>query len=790
MSQITIFQSIKDTSAPFYRDVNVILARIKEGKSREVVNAIRKEKNKEERNKLKSKLPAICFSGTFTKRNDNSLLDHSGMICLDFDNYDSNKSLMEARSEIISSPYVYACFVSPSGDGLKVLVRIPKDSMNHKHYFKALQDHFNSDHFDVTGKNLSRVCYESYDPIIYINENADTWTSMTQEVRQYSTDDVLMPKIRLTRTDEIIRRLKLWWDREYGIVEGERNNNVFVLAATMNRFGIDKGRAIEECLYYQHDGFDHKEIMQIVTSAYSHADEHNTRFFEDVEKYDEVRARFQNGVPKKDLRLDLRESGVDDETIDAVLAEVEKDLSVPRFWTISERGAVSLLHLEFKEFLEDHGFYKYSPEGTKSYIFVKVTNNLIDDTSDEEIKDFVLRYVKENAEVNIYNFFAEKTKYFKEEFLNMLDPVDVYFVSDTKDSSYLYYKNCAVRVTLDAVETIDYMDLGGYVWKRQVIQREFRPLNDVDCDYKQFVFNVSGGDEARSKSIESTIGYMLHGYKNLGYCPAVIINDEVITENPEGGTGKGIFVSAIGKMKNLVVLDGKSFSFERSFPYQLVSTDTQVLTFDDVRKHFDFERLFSIVTEGITLEKKNKDAIKIGFDKSPKIIITTNYAIKGKGNSFERRKWEIEFASYYSKDYTPEQEFGKLLFSDWTEAEWLRFDNYMISNLQLYLREGFIKSEYRNLHIRKFIAETDMNFYEWVLDPNNDNIFKLDVRVYGNDLWNTFISEFPDFAKGGKRSISQNRFYQWMTAYSVFRTGIDPEWNRDARGKYIIIKTK
>lgn len=114
----------------------------------------------------------------------------------------------------------------------------------------------------------------------------------------------------------------------------------------------------------------------------------------------------------------------------------------------------------------------------------------------------------------------------------------------------------------------------------------------------------------------------------------MILNDEVITENPEGGTGKGIFVNAIGKMKNLVVLDGKSFSFEKSFTYQLVSSDTQILTFDDVRKHFDFERLFSIVTEGITIEKKNKDAIKVPFENSPKVIITTNYAIKGQGKFF------------------------------------------------------------------------------------------------------------------------------------------------------------
>jgi hypothetical protein len=790
MSQVTIFHSIKDTTAPFHRDIDMILYRIKEGKSREVINAIRKEKNKDAKGLLKQRLPAICFSGKFTKRNDNSLIEHSGLICLDFDGYDSQKLLLEAKAEFCSNKYVFACFISPGGDGLKVVVRIPQDPANHHHYFKALQEHFNSEYFDSTSKNLSRVCYESYDPLIYVNNDAETWDSMTQEIRQYSTDDILMPRIKLTKTDEIIRRIKLWWERSYGIVEGERNNNVYVLAAAMNRFGIELSRALEECLEFQHQGFDHKEISKTVNSAYSKKEERNTQFFEDVEKYDEVRSKIQSNTPKKEIVLDLRESGVEDDVIDAVLAEIYKDLETPKFWTVSEKGVISLLHLEFKEFLEDHGFYKYSPEGTKSYIFVKVTNNLIDDTSEEEIKDFVLKYVREALEINVYNFFAEKTKYFKEEFLNLLDPVDVYFVSDTKESSYLYYRNCAVRVTKDTVETIDYMDLGGYVWKRQVIQRDFKPLKDVDCDYKQFVFNVSGGDDMRTQGMESTIGYMLHGYKNLGYCPAVIINDEIITENPEGGTGKGIFVSAIGKMKNLVVLDGKSFSFEKSFPYQLVSTDTQVLTFDDVRKYFDFERLFSIVTEGITLEKKNKDAIKIGFDKSPKIIITTNYAIKGKGNSFERRKWEIEFSGYYSKDYTPEQEFGKLLFSDWSEDEWLRFDNYMISNLQLYLTNGFIKSEYKNLHIRKFIAETDMNFYEWIMDPSNAPLLKENARVYGNDLWNSFLSEFPDFARGGKRSISQSRFYQWVTTYSIFKTKVDPEWSRDAQGKYVIIKTK
>ena len=79
---ITIFKDIKDTAQPFYRNVEMVLNRILEGASRDLVKKIRAEKDKEKRNLLKQKLPAICFSGKFAKRNDSSLQKHSGLICL------------------------------------------------------------------------------------------------------------------------------------------------------------------------------------------------------------------------------------------------------------------------------------------------------------------------------------------------------------------------------------------------------------------------------------------------------------------------------------------------------------------------------------------------------------------------------------------------------------------------------------------------------------------------------------------------------------------------------------
>ena len=59
LSNVTIFGSIKDTSAPFHRSVFKILERIKEGKSKETVKRIRSCKSKTERNELKQLLPQL-----------------------------------------------------------------------------------------------------------------------------------------------------------------------------------------------------------------------------------------------------------------------------------------------------------------------------------------------------------------------------------------------------------------------------------------------------------------------------------------------------------------------------------------------------------------------------------------------------------------------------------------------------------------------------------------------------------------------------------------------------------
>jgi len=791
-TQVTIFKNIKETETPFFKEVSFILKRIKEGKSKSLIKEIRKEKDKTARNELKKNLPAICFSGQFNKRSDSSLVEHSGIICLDFDGYQKQKDMLQDKEMFINNKFVLSVFVSPSGNGLKVLIKIPSDADNHIKYFTSLKSEFDSTYFDTTSKNISRVCYESYDPLLYYNPNSLVWDTVEEEEHQERSSYKDKPTIKITDENKIVDILVKWHSKKYPMTEGQRNHNVYILAMALNDFGISKSLASFICNQYESKSFPKREIETTINSAYSHTQNFGTKYYEDSETIDEIKQKLKRGDSKKIIRRQLLDSDVDEEVIEAVLEKAEED-DTTKFWSKNEKGTIKVIPILFKKFLEDSGFYKYCPEGGKNYVFVKVTNNLIDHTSEKEIKDYILNKLYHYEDVSIYNYFADQTRLFREEFLTLLSTIDIYFIADTKKSSYLYYKNCAVQVTKDEVIAIDYVDLGGYVWKDHVIDRMYRECESNDCDYQTFINNVCGQQAKRKISMESSIGFLMHGHKNLSYCPAVILNDEVISDNPEGGTGKGIFMNALSHMKKLVTIDGKAFTFERSFAYQLVSADTQILCFDDVKKYFDFERLFSVVTEGLTLEKKNKDAIKIPFNKSPKIAITTNYAIKGAGNSFARRKWELELHQHYTKTYTPQDEFGKLFFGDWDSEEWCYFDNYMIYCLQLYLKEGLIQSEFVNLKIRQLSAETSHDFIEWcgLLEGQEENQkLSIGIQISKNEMYFDFINEYPDYGPKSKMTISRQRFYKWLYAYCVYKTGVPPIEGKDMLGRWFMMEEK
>ena len=127
----------------------------------------------------KKELPIVLWSGEFLGRKDSALDNHSGLIVLDFDHIDVDGS----KTILATDQYIYACWISPSGEGLKALVQVSNPE-SHRDHFRSLQAYFDNEYgleVDPSGINESRACFDSYDPEIVVNKSAKVFGQVLSE---------------------------------------------------------------------------------------------------------------------------------------------------------------------------------------------------------------------------------------------------------------------------------------------------------------------------------------------------------------------------------------------------------------------------------------------------------------------------------------------------------------------------------------------------------------------------------------------------------------------------------
>jgi len=170
-----VVSMVDNARATDCRDVSLIefLNEIKGDKHKESVEEIRAAESKEERSRLKKELPMILFSGRFSKRNAGGLIEHSGILCVDLDDLENPEGWREILAE---DSHVLAAFVSPSGNGLKVLVRVDS-SKGHAAAFTSGREYLTDNYrlvLDESCKDVSRGCFVSWDPDAFIANLANT----------------------------------------------------------------------------------------------------------------------------------------------------------------------------------------------------------------------------------------------------------------------------------------------------------------------------------------------------------------------------------------------------------------------------------------------------------------------------------------------------------------------------------------------------------------------------------------------------------------------------------------
>lgn len=753
---ITVFNDLKIIDTPFFKEVDEILEYIRTNPNKDAIELIRITKEKEERNKLKSKLKCICFSGKFSKRKKKNIIEHSGFACLDFDNVDNASKL---REELKENEYIYSAFISPSGKGVKALVRIPAEIANHEKYYEAIVETFDSN-IDAATKDVSRVCYESFDSGLWINHNSKIW-SLKKDFTEVTRSNTYPEYFKIEELDEKVKIITSWFNKKFTLNAGERNNNLFKLAAALNKAGQNKDECLGLLMAFYSNGLKESEIKSVVDSAYGNTSDFGTLTIIDDNKIQKSRRAIEKG--NKFATKVFKKEGLSDDDIEDVMDfDFEEDFLM--FWSTDKGGKITLNDYKFKLFLENRGYYKVQLND-KEFTFVKVYNNIINEVSETHIKDFVLTHVEE-IDVNVYNFFARATSKFTEGYLNQLSTKELTMLRDTASASFLFFNNIIVKITIDSLEYIEYINCGGLVWKKNIINKDFT-VSANKSDFETFVDNISNKDVDRKKTLESSMGYLLNTHKKQNEGVAIILYDETLNDNPSGRTGKTVISKALGEVRKITTLNGKEFDNKGQFPYQTVNLDDNILVFDDLTRTFNFEALFSLITGDLTLNKKNLQPIVVPYVISPKILFTSNYILKGTGDSHDARKVEIELYRHYSSDHQPVNEFGKMFFSQWDENEWNDFFSYMIKNVQTYFKNGLIRQELKTAKTRKIISNTSEDFFDFCEN---------DFAWSPNDWYTTkgILDEYSNGAREVPRNMSARWFGKWISSYFEYR-----DWKRE-----------
>ena len=142
----------------------------------------------------------VTFSGRFSVRKNDGLVEHSGFMCFDIDNLPSEKRLQEIKSQLINDPLLHTVllFRSPSGNGLKWVIEVPDRhwlqsysppvlggvvedrggrvtdiiQKNHRILYERIRQYLLTQYAIETDStsDIARPCYLCHDPDAYYDE--------------------------------------------------------------------------------------------------------------------------------------------------------------------------------------------------------------------------------------------------------------------------------------------------------------------------------------------------------------------------------------------------------------------------------------------------------------------------------------------------------------------------------------------------------------------------------------------------------------------------------------------
>ena len=461
-------------------------------------------------------------------------------------------------------------------------------------------------------------------------------------------------------------------------------------------------------------------------------------------------------------------------------------------------------------FLQNRG-YSLLRLLNRSTKFIHIENKIIKEVDALSIRHFIQDFSKQINEIDVLNMlYKGGAQYFREDSLKNLALHTPTLHTSGKGFQYLYFNESFWHITESGIKEKTLIELDGQVWQEKIINAKpssldpfFRILEQASsdeehsgqwfielsedakqCHFFDFLYKCSNFYHRIDKPTEeqiletnkhllnkmSTIGYLMHRYRDSGLQKAVVAMDGRMTEvgSSNGRSGKSLLGEAISKMIPTAYINGKQKNLEEDrFIWEEVDERTEVCFIDDVLTNFDFERFFPEITGSFQIEGKGVKKHTLPRDKSPKILITTNHAIKGDGSSFKDRQILLGFSDFFNEKRKPKDVYGVLFWDEWDAQQWNLFYNLMANCLQIYFKYGIIEAPTGNLLKRKLRQEMGEAFLEWAELYFEE--YKLGKDINKKHAYNFDADSFISLNPTQERYVNIQKFKSKIKAYAKYK---------------------
>lgn len=436
-------------------------------------------------------------------------------------------------------------------------------------------------------------------------------------------------------------------------------------------------------------------------------------------------------------------------------------------------------------FLEHRGYYRYK-KPSRDYDFIHVEDGIATVVQPYEVADFVKSFTKDCLSKDILEMlYKGGVQYLGPEKLGNLQFYQEQFERPARGIQHLFFANKIWQVTADKIQVQDYSQLHFIIWEdmRKDFNAELlEPLIKIQCtdqvytyeitetgkkcDFLRFFENASNftwrkdtvtAEEANENaqhlvSKMAAFGYLISSAKDRSVAKAVIGMDGKQSEFGEsnGRSGKSLMGEAIRHITTSKAYNGKEFSGnagKNQFIWDGITEKTNLVFIDDAQRSIDFEMLFSLITGDWPVNPKGAQPFVLPFQTSPKILVTTNFAISGDGSSFSDRQWQLAFSDFYNDEHKPIDDFKQLFFDEWDTEQWNLFWNFAATCLQVYFKFGYVPAPGDRLEVRKLMQEIGTEFDNWANAYYAEANGRLNKRISRQEVY-TALFEGADGVKG------------------------------------------